>query len=106
MPAKPSRKPPTHLASRIDDGQPSPYLSLHQCAAQIHVSVKTLLRLINAGRFAPFTRIGRLYLFRREVLDRWLAAQESATGIAPHVRTRRVSGPRKRTARNGKRAKR
>ena len=92
---KPPRKPPVHVGSKLDDG-PSPYWSLPQTAAAIHVSTKTLQRFIRAGLFVPHARLGRAFVFRKEKIDAWLSERESATGIVPHVRTRRASTTPKR----------
>ena len=104
MPAKPprqsksvvARRPPIHFGSRIDNGQPSPFLSLHEVAAQLRLSVKTILRKMRDGTFVPHIRLGRAILFRRETLNRWMAERETMTGVVPHVRTRRVIAQRKR----------
>src|ERR1700733_5708337 len=97
MPSKPkpsrrskSRRPPTHIGTRIDHGQPSPYLSLHELAAELRMSVKSALRHIRAGTFPPHVRLGRVFLFRREMVDVWLRSRESATGVAPRARSRAI----------------
>ena len=93
----PARKPPIHVGSLAAD-QPSSYLSLRQTATALHVSTKSLLRLIRAGLFAPHARLGRAFVFRREAIDRWIAERESMSGVAPRTRTRTRTPTRKRRA--------
>ena len=88
---RPARKrtAPVHVGNRIDASAPTDCLSLHEVARQLRMSVKTASRRIDAGDFPPHIKIGRLILFRRQAIDAWLRARESATGVAPHKRTRK-----------------
>jgi excisionase family DNA binding protein len=83
------RRPPTHIGNRIDAAGPPDCLSLHEVARQLRMSAKTASRRIAAGDFPPHIKLGRLILFRRQAVDAWLRARESATGIAPTKRTRK-----------------
>lgn len=52
------------------------YLTEQQLAEQLHVSTMTLKRWRALREAPPVTRLGRKILFRRDAVEKWLAARE------------------------------
>ena len=52
----------------IDD----PFLTTDEVLAYLNLNLKTVYRLIKAGRL-PAVRVGRQWRFRKSDIDRWLA---------------------------------
>jgi len=53
------------------------YLTTEQVLDYLHINVRTIYRLIRAGRL-PAYRVGRQWRFRRHDLEHWLQAQRRA----------------------------
>lgn len=81
-----------------DDSVPAPdapqllagYLTAEQCAAQLHVSVRTLYRWIANGVGPARVKVGWAVYFRPASVEQWLLAREQQGRRPPraHRRTR------------------
>jgi len=67
-------------------------MTCDEVARELHRSKKTIQRLIKAGRFCPFLRVGRKMLWRRSRLDQWIAEHESPTAL--RLKSGRAGGRR------------
>ena len=65
------------------------FLTTDQVLEYLHVNLKTVYRLINAGKL-PAVRVGHQWRFRRRDIDAWLASNStgtSAPAAPPSVKT-------------------
>jgi excisionase family DNA binding protein len=60
------------------------YLTTSEVLAYLQVNLRTVYRLLKAGRI-PAVRVGRQWRFRRTDLDAWLASQHPGREAAPPV---------------------
>jgi predicted DNA-binding transcriptional regulator AlpA len=64
-------------AGRPADGPrpapPAPMLDVHGFAEMLDVSVRSVRRLVDAGKCPPPVRLGRLCRWPRHVVEAWLA---------------------------------
>lgn len=58
------------------------FLTSEEVLAYLQVNLRTVYRLIRAGKI-PATRVGRQWRFRRRDIDVWLDSQRSAVPIPP-----------------------
>jgi excisionase family DNA binding protein len=65
----PRQKPVT----QVDDGE---FLTTEEVLGYLHVNLRTVYRLIKAGKI-PAVRVGRQWRFRKRDVDRWLDSQSS-----------------------------
>lgn len=75
--------------------EPEAFLTTEEVLAYLQVNLRTVYRLIDAGKL-PAVRVGRQWRFRRRDIDAWLDQQPQtapATSAAPVAP--RTSGPRR-----------
>lgn len=75
--------------------EPEAFLTTEEVLAYLQVNLRTVYRLIDAGKL-PAVRVGRQWRFRRRDIDAWLDQQQQtapATPAAPAAP--RSSGPRR-----------
>ena len=56
------------------------FLTTDQVLEYLHVNLKTVYRLINAGKL-PAVRVGHQWRFRRRDIDAWLASNSTGTSV-------------------------
>lgn len=61
---------------------PDAFLTTEEVLAYLQVNLRTVYRLIDAGKL-PAVRVGRQWRFRRRDIDAWLDQQRAATAAAP-----------------------
>jgi len=67
----------------IDD----PFLTTDEVLAYLNLNLKTVYRLIKAGRL-PAVRVGRQWRFRKSDIDRWLADGRAPANVGARVESR------------------
>lgn len=72
---------------------PDAFLTTEEVLAYLHVNLRTVYRLIDAGKL-PAVRVGRQWRFRRRDIDAWLDQQKVATPAEPAARPP-AHGPRR-----------
>jgi len=65
---------PSLPGPQIDDGRFEPLLNTLQAAALLQVHPKTLQAMVRR-REVPAIRVGRLWRFRKSILDRWITSK-------------------------------
>lgn len=75
---------------------PDAFLTTEEVLAYLQVNLRTVYRLIDAGKL-PAVRVGRQWRFRRRDIDAWLDQQRAATasGPAAPAATPALKGPRR-----------
>lgn len=87
-----------HRAGTIDPGRGSDltgtegFLTTEEVLAYLQVNLRTVYRLIDAGKL-PAVRVGRQWRFRRRDIDAWLEGQRARGGQSDRV-ARPVDGAR------------
>lgn len=67
------------------------FLTTEEVLAYLQVNLRTVYRLIDAGKL-PALRVGRQWRFRRRDIDAWLDQQRAATPEAESPRSERAPG--------------
>jgi excisionase family DNA binding protein len=75
--------------------EPEAFLTTEEVLAYLQVNLRTVYRLIDAGKL-PAVRVGRQWRFRRRDIDAWLDEQHHATPVTPAAaEAARPSAPRR-----------
>ena len=75
--------------------EPEAFLTTDEVLAYLQVNLRTVYRLIDAGKL-PAVRVGRQWRFRRRDIDAWLAEQQQSPPAMPAARAAAPAGAARR----------
>ncbi len=75
--------------------EPEAFLTTDEVLAYLQVNLRTVYRLIDAGKL-PAVRVGRQWRFRRRDIDAWLDEQQQSPPAVPAAKTAAAPGAARR----------